>query len=105
MPPKAAPRKKRANNTRLSNNVNHISLDHFPVWRGVTWNKKLYDAKEIVQALKKYPNAFTKVPHTQKPLTPNQVKAAMAVMGRVPVGNGGTRYTNYESRRAGKRWG
>jgi hypothetical protein len=101
---KPTPRKKRTNNTRLSNDPNLISFEHFPVWRGVVLNKKLYNAWEIVKAVRNHPNTFRTVPHSRRPLTPANIQAAMAVVGRLPKNPNAMTYNAFGSRRAIKRF-
>lgn len=103
-PRKTPLRKKRTNNTRLSNDPNLISFEHFPVWRGVVLNKKLYDALKIVKAVRNHPNTFRTVPHTRRPLTPANIQAAMAVVGRFPKNPNAMTYNAFGSRRAIKRY-
>lgn len=97
-------KKKRTNIARLSNEPDMISLEHFPTWRGVVLNKKMYDAMEILKGLRNHPNAFRTVPHSRRPLTPANVQAAMAVLGRVPKNPNAMTYNEFWSRRANKRF-
>lgn len=87
----------------MSNDIDLLSLERFPTWRGVMLNKKMYDALEIVKAVRHHPNTFRTVPHTRRPLTPANIQAAMAVVGRLPKNPNAMTYNAFESRTRAKR--
>jgi Zn-finger nucleic acid-binding protein len=80
-----------------------ISLDHFPMSRGVWLNKKIYNATHLSKMLKA---GQSTVPHTRRPLTFDEIDTIMYLSGR-RLKNIGTyadvspkvTYGDYQSRR------
>jgi hypothetical protein len=94
----------------MSPEPNVISLEHFPVSRGVWLNKKLYDASRLSQMIARTGKAF--VPHTRRQITEDELIDIMYKAGRrldqenidrfrhhgVPL-----KYTHFESARKVRR--
>lgn len=87
----------------LSPDPDPISMDHFPLSRGVWLNKKIYNASQLSRMLKA--GQYT-VPHTRRPLTFDEFNTIMYVSGRRPKNIGiyadvspQVTYDDYHSRR------
>ncbi len=64
---------------QLSDEPNMISLERFPVSRGITLNTKLYNARGLSQSIKR---GDLKVPHSRRKLTADEINKIMSLTGR-----------------------
>jgi hypothetical protein len=62
----------------MSNETDPVTLEHFPVSRGVLLNTKMYNAKGLVQGLQA---GVRFVPHTRRPFTNENIRRIMAKAG------------------------
>lgn len=95
-----------AKNKKLSKEPDVISLEHFPISRGVLLNKKLYDAAKLSRMIAR--TGDYRIPHSRRHVTQSELINIMYKAGRrLPVGDESAHpdfkqkheYSNFVSRR------